>query len=146
MQILIPHWLIVAGGIGQMFTALIYPFVRHRVFNWYADIKNLSPLNQAIAKTYGYYIQGLNFGFGLMSVCLTGALQNGTPLAAAVTGLVAAYWVGKLATQFAYYPMYQIQKKPLFKLGEVGMNGLFVLFAVVYVGLFLGNVWHLANT
>ncbi|TAD91366.1 MAG: hypothetical protein EAY75_03640, partial [Bacteroidetes bacterium] len=81
MQPTIPHWLIIAGGIGQMFTALVYPFVRHRVFNWYADIQKLTPLNQAIAKTYGYYIQGLNFGFGLMSVCLTQTLQNGTALA-----------------------------------------------------------------
>ena len=61
----IPNWLIIAGGIGQIFTAAIYPYIRHRVFDWYNDIKKLKPLNQEIAKTYGRYIQGLNFSFGL---------------------------------------------------------------------------------
>jgi hypothetical protein len=60
--------LIVAGGIGQIFTALIYPYIRHRVFDWYTDVRKLKPLNQEIAKTYGRYIVGLNFGFGLMAV------------------------------------------------------------------------------
>jgi hypothetical protein len=88
----IPNWLIAAGGIGQIFTALVYPWVRHRVFNWYNDIRKLKPLNRAIAKTYGYYIQGLNFSFGLISILLTGHLKNGTALAAALTGIIAAYW------------------------------------------------------
>jgi hypothetical protein len=136
----IPNWLITAGGIGQIFTALVYPWVRHRVFNWYNDIRKLKPLNRAIAKTYGYYIQGLNFSFGLISILLTGHLKNGTALAAALTGIIAAYWTGKLITQFAYYPMYQIPKKIIFKAGEVLMNGLFILFAGVYGWLFIYNL------
>jgi hypothetical protein len=53
MKINIPNWLIILGGIGQMFTAIIYPYIRHVVFDWYNDIKKLKPLNQEIAKTYG---------------------------------------------------------------------------------------------
>ena len=67
MKPVIPNGLIVLGGIGQIFTALIYPYIRHHVFDWYNDIKKLKPLNQEIAKTYGRYIQGLNFSFGLIS-------------------------------------------------------------------------------
>ena len=140
MKFQIPHWLIIIGGAGQIFTALIYPYIRHRVFDWYNDIKQLKPLNQEIAKTYGRYIQGLNFAFGLLSILLVEDLQNGTRLATALTGLIAAYWTGKLITQFAYYPMYQIPKKAIFKMGEVAMNGLFTLFAGVYIWLFLKNV------
>lgn len=58
MKYQVPHWLIILGGIGQIFTALVYPFIRHRVFDWYNDIKKLKPLNREIAKTYGHYIQG----------------------------------------------------------------------------------------
>jgi hypothetical protein len=136
----IPNWLITAGGIGQIFTALVYPWVRHRVFDWYNDIRKLKPLNRAIAKTYGYYIQGLNFSFGFISILLAGHLKNGTALAASLTGIIAAYWTGKLITQFAYYPMYQIPKKIIFKAGEVLMNGLFLLFAGVYCWLFISNL------
>lgn len=140
MKMNIPDGLIIAGGIGQIFTALIYPFIRHRVFDWYNDIKKLKPLNQEIAKTYGYYIQGLNFSFGLIALLLTGDLKNQSGLALAITGLIAAYWIGKLATQVAYYPMYEIPKKWIYKAGEIGMNTLFILFAVVFTWLFVHNL------
>ena len=140
MKPVIPNWLIVLGGIGQIFTALIYPYIRHHVFDWYNDIKKLKPLNQEIAKTYGRYIQGLNFSFGLISIIFTSELKNATALAVALTGLIAAYWTGKLITQFAYYPMYQVPQKIIFKIGEIGMNTLFVLFAVVFIWLFITNL------
>lgn len=140
MNIQIPSWLIILGGCGQIFTALIYPYIRHKVFDWYNDVKQLKPLNQEIAKTYGRYIQGLNFSFGLIAILLTQELQNGTKLALALTGLISAYWVGKVATQIAYYPMYDIPKKIIFKYGGYGMNLLFVLFAVVFTLLFVKNI------
>lgn len=139
-MIQIPNWLIILSGCGQIFTALVYPYIRHRVFDWYNDMKKLKPLNQEIAKTYGRYIQGLNFSFGLIAILLTDELQNGTKLAAAITGLIAAYWVGKVATQIAYYPMYEVPKKMLFKVGGIGMNILFLLFAIVNTVLFINNL------
>ena len=140
MKIIIPNWLIILGAIGQMFTAIIYPYIRHVVFDWYNDIKKLKPLNQEIAKTYGRYIQGLNFSFGLISILFTSDLKNQTGLAVALTGLIAAYWTGKLITQFAYYPMYEIPKKRIFKIGEVLMNTMFVAFAVIFILLFVSNL------
>ena len=140
MKLEIPNWLIIMGGIGQMFTAIIYPYIRHVVFDWYNDIKKLKPLNQEIAKTYGRYIQGLNFSFGLISILFTGDLKNKTSLAVALTGLIAAYWTGKLITQFAYYPMYEIPKKCIFKIGEVLMNTMFVIFSLLFVLLFIYNL------
>ena len=140
MKIIIPNWLIIIGVIGQMFTAIIYPYIRHVVFDWYNDIKKLKPLNQEIAKTYGRYIQGLNFSFGLISILFTSDLKNETGLAVALTGLIAAYWTGKLITQFAYYPMSDIPKKRIFKIGEVLMNTMFVAFAVIFILLFVSNL------
>ena len=86
-----PNWLIITAGFGQIFTALIYPFVRHKVFDWYNDIKNLRPLNRQIAKTYGYYIQGLNFSFGLMSILMVEHLLRGGPIALGFSVIVAFY-------------------------------------------------------
>lgn len=140
MNFSIPNWLIILGGIGQIFTALIYPYIRHQVFDWYNDVQQLKPLNQEIAKTYGRYIQGLNFSFGLIAILLTNDIQNQSKLAVAITGLIAAYWVGKVATQIAYYPMYEIPKKLHFKIGGYFMNTLFVLFAVVFTLLFTNNL------
>ena len=110
MNIDIPIWLIMLLGGGQIFTALVYPYIRHKVFDWYNDVKQLKPLNQEIAKIYGRYIQGLNFSFGLIAILIPTDLKNGSHLAIALTGLIGAYWVGKVATQIAYYPMYDIPK------------------------------------
>ncbi len=143
MNIQIPNWLIILGGCGQIFTALIYPYIRHHVFDWYNDVKQLKPLNQEIAKTYGRYIQGLNFSFGLIAIIIPEELKNHSKLAIALTGLIAAYWVGKVATQIAYYPMYNIPKNRLFKIGSYGMNFLFTLFAIVYTLLVITNIFKL---
>lgn len=140
MKINIPNWLIILGGCGQIFTALIYPYIRHKVFDWYTDVQKLKPLNQEIAKTYGHYIQGLNFSFGLIAILIPSDLKNGTNLAIAITGLIAVYWVGKVATQIAYYPMYDIPTKFIFKWGGFGMNTLFVLFALIYSLLLIQNI------
>lgn len=140
IKINIPNWLIILGGLGMIFTAIIYPYIRHRVFDWYNDIKNLKPLNQEIAKTYGRYIQGLNFSFGLISILFTTELKNDTGLAVALTGLIAAYWTGKVITQFAYYPMYNIPKKKIFKIGEILMNIMFIAFSLIFILLFVSNL------
>lgn len=140
MSFTIPNWLIVLSGAGQIFTALIYPYIRHQVFDWYNDVKKLKPLNQEIAKTYGRYIQGLNFAFGTIAILFTEELKEQSALAVALTGLIAMYWVGKVATQIAYYPMYEIPKKMLFRVGGLGMNTLFVLFATVNALLFAHNI------
>ncbi|WP_396191243.1 hypothetical protein [Flavobacterium sp.] len=140
MNLTIPNWLIILSGIGQIFTALIYPYIRHQVFDWYNDVKQLKPLNQEIAKTYGRYIQGLNFSFGLIAILFTNELKEQSALAVALTGLIAAYWVGKVATQITYYPMYDIPKRKLFKIGSYFMNTLFVLFAVVNTLLLIHNL------
>jgi hypothetical protein len=140
MKYNIPNWLIIIAALGQIFTAIIYPYIRHVVFDWYNDIKKLKPLNQEIAKTYGRYIQGLNFSFGIISILLTKELKNHTELAIAFTGLIAAYWIGKVITQFMYYPMYQIPKKRIFKISEVLMNTLFISFASIFLLLFIFNI------
>ncbi len=140
MKLSVPNFPIIIAAIGQIFTAIIYPYIRHVVFDWYNDIKKLKPLNQEIAKTYGRYIQGLNFSFGLITLLLTNELKNGTGLAIAITGLIAAYWTGKVITQFAYYPMYEIPNKIIFKVGEVLMNTLFISFAVIFLLLFVMNI------
>jgi len=146
MKYNVPNWLIIIGGLGQIFTAIIYPYIRHSVFDWHTDIKQLKPLNQEIVKTYDRYIQGLNFSFGIIAILLVNELQNGTKLALAITVLISAYWVGKVVTQIAYYPMYQIPQKTIFKVGSYFMNILFVLFAVVYTWLFINNLLQVLNS
>lgn len=136
----LPNWLLAMAAAAQIFTAIIYPYVRRNVLNWYNDIRKLSPLNQAIAKTYGWYIQGLNFLFGLFCLLLSNELQNGSGLALAFSGLLAVYWTGRVVIQFAGYPMHTIAQQPLFQLGKILMNTLIIFLALVFLALFTGNL------
>jgi hypothetical protein len=67
-------------------------------------------------------------------------LKNETGLACALTGLIAAYWTGKVIIQFFYYPMYDIPKKLIFKVGGFFMNVLFAVFEIVFIWLFVNNL------
>ena len=136
----IPNWLIIAASCGMMLIAVLYPFIRYAVLDWYTDIRKLKPLNREIARTYGYYIQGLNFAFGLLSILFTNELKNESGLAVALSGLIAVYWTGRVITQFSYYPMHALPDKPGYKTGIILMNALIIFFAAVFVWLFVGNM------
>lgn len=139
MKILIPDWLIILAGLGQIFTALVYPVVRQKVLHWFEDLKNLNPLNEAIAKTYGYYIQSINFVFGLMSVLLVNELQNPSLLSFGVTLFIALYWIGRISIQLKSYPIQDLSGHKYYTIGTKGMNILISLFAVVYLLLAINN-------
>jgi hypothetical protein len=139
MNVILPNSIIIKSGIGQIFTALIYPYICHQVFDRNNDVKQLKPFNQEIAKTYGRYIQCLCFSFGLIAISIPDDSKNQSNLAIAFTGLTAAYWGEKVITQMAYYPMHDIPKRRLFKIGSYFLNVLLVLFAVENTLLFIYN-------
>lgn len=143
--ILLPNWLLVMAAAAQIGTAIIYPYVRRNVLNWYSDIRKLTPLNKAIAQTYGWYIQGLNFLFGLLCLLLLSELQNGSGLAVGLSGLLAAYWTGRVIIQVSGYPMHTIAKKPMFRLGKLMMNTVIVFLSVVFLALCTGNIYRYIN-
>ena len=41
---------------------------------------------------------------------------------------------------FACYPMYQLPKRKLFKIGGYLMNTMFVAFSLIFIGLFISNL------
>lgn len=57
-----------------------------------------------------------------------------------IAGGIGLVFTGKVITQFAYYPMYQIPEKTIFKIGEIGMNFLFISFALIFLLLFINNL------
>lgn len=140
MEANVPDWLIIAASIGMMATAILYPFVRNKVLNWYKDIRKLTPLNYQIAKTYGHYIQALNFLFGLMAILFTAELKSHSGLAVALSGLIAVYWTGRVITQFAYYPMQTLPANIVVKAGKISLNLAIIFFAFVFAWLFIGNL------
>jgi len=133
---LIKYALIIAG-VSQIIIAILYPFIRHKVLFWFEDLKNLKPLNQAIAKTYGYYIQAINFSMGLLSITLYGELIKPTPLSIAIIGFIALYWIGRISFQIKSYSFEEISAKKNYTLGIWALNLLIVSLASIYLFLFI---------
>ncbi|MEM7790360.1 MAG: hypothetical protein AAF546_03070 [Verrucomicrobiota bacterium] len=131
---------LIIAGFGQILTALLYPLIRRHALHWYEDLNHLTPLNREIAKTYGHYIQGLNFSFGLVTLLCLHELREGTALALALTMIIAVYWIGRVVVQMIGYPMEQIPQGFVFKAGTWCMNGLIVYLAVLYGFLVVINL------
>lgn len=125
-------FILILAGIGQIFTALVYPLVRYKVLLWFEDLKNLNPLNEAIAKTYGYYIQGINFSMGLLSITLYKSLLTPSALSIAIVLFMAIYWIGRISFQLKDYSFDGLSKNKNFKKGICGMNILITFLAITY--------------
>lgn len=121
------------SGIGQIFIALIYNWVRS-ILDWEADVARMEkPWNRQIVQTYSRYIQGLNFSFGLITLLFAEAFFQANSIATALAALLALYWAGRLVVALVYYNTEAITKsRPLFKVGALGFNLLFLFLAVTY--------------
>lgn len=137
MKISLLKILIIVAGVCQIFTALVYPLVRYRVLHWFEDLKNLTPLNQAIAKTYGFYIQGINLAMGLLSVFLVQELLTPSKLTIAITTFMAVYWIGRISFQLKDYNFSDLKLKRHYSKGIWAMNILIFYLAIIYTVAFI---------
>tara|TARA_R110002072_G_scaffold163357_2_gene315964 strand:+ start:48301 stop:48735 length:435 start_codon:yes stop_codon:yes gene_type:complete len=140
MNIQIPITFVILAGLGQMLTAIVYPYMRHNILYWFEDLKNLSPLNEAIAKTYGFYIQAINFSFGLLTILLAQELLIPGKLSAAITGFISIYWIGRITFQLQSYSFKMLENMKYYKLGIWSMNLLITYFALIYTLIFINNL------
>lgn len=124
--------LILLAGIGQLLlicASLAIP----RVLKWKEDTAKLRPLTRQVFWTYAVYIWSINLAFGLVSL-KPAWLLDGSPLAACVTGLMAAYWIGRVLIQFFYFDRTDAPSGLHVKLAEIALVGLFVYLSLTYAG------------
>lgn len=125
--------LLAFAGIGQIFIALVYDWVRV-ILGWEADIGRMEHVwNRQIARAYSRYIQGLNLSFGLITLFARAAFLEGNAVATALAALLAAYWGGRLILAVAVYDTRAVAgRRRLYRVGAWGFNALFAYLAAVY--------------
>ena len=125
------------AGIGQIFIALVYEWVR-RILGWDEDVgKMANRWNRQIAHTYSRYIQGINLSFGLISLLYAPAFFEGNAITNALALLIALYWAGRLFVALNYYDTkVVVERWWLYRVGGLGFNGLFAYLAIVYMATF----------
>ncbi len=134
-----PEWMITAAGVAQVLLA-IGSLAIPRVLRWSEQTAPLRPLIRQVFWTYAAYIWASNLSFGLISACLPQSLRDGTPLAAAVTGLITAWWAARIIIQFVYFERSDAPSGPMFTLGEITLVLLFFLLTLIYGAAMLANL------
>ncbi len=119
------------AGLGQLALA-VGSLALPRLLHWKDDTAKLRPLTRQVFWTYAGYIWVSNICFGLLSLCAPEWLLDGTPLARAVSGYIAAYWGARILVQFFYLDRSQAPPGAFYKLAEVALVGLFTFSTAVY--------------
>lgn len=117
-----------AGQLALAAASLAIP----RELGWWEETARLSPLTGRVFWLYAAYIWGFNVSFGLVSLFAPGWLLDPSPLAAAVSGFMAAYWGVRLIAQFAWLAPGARPPGARYRLAEAALVGLFVYLAGVY--------------
>lgn len=130
--------LILVAGIGQI-ALIIASLAIPRVLEWREETAKLRPLTRQVFWTYAIYIWCTNLAFGVVSLRPDWLLDD-QPLAACVTGFIAAYWTGRVLIQFFYFDRSDAPQGRHVKLAEIVLIALFSYLSLVYALATLVNL------
>ena len=123
--------LLILAGLGQLALA-VGSLALPRILRWGDDTAKLRPLTRQVFWTYAAYIWVTNICFGVVSTFAPELLLDRSPLARAVTGYIAVYWGSRLLVQFFYFDRSEAPPGAIYKVGEVGLVGLFIYLTAIY--------------
>jgi hypothetical protein len=124
------NWILLAG-VGQLVLALASLAIP-RVLRWREDVAKLRRLTRQVFWTYAAYIWFTNVAFGLVSVLAPESLLDGSTLARAVCGFIAAYWGARVLIQIFWFDRTDAPGGALVRVAEVALTLLFAALTVVY--------------
>jgi hypothetical protein len=131
--------LVQIAGCGQLLLAIASAAIPH-VLRWRTETAMLRPLLRQLFWVYAAYLFAFHLAFGLLSVLAPGSILDGSSLATAVSGFIAAYWGVRLVLQFAYLDRKDAPQGPWFRLAEAALVSLFVGLTLTYAAALAANL------
>lgn len=122
--------LIFISGLLHFATLLASATVPH-VLDWSGELRKLDKLTRQLIWVHGVFIVLTIIGFGVLTVCFSGALAGGTPLARGVCGFIALFWAARLLIQFFVFDAKPILKTAFLKIGYHALTVVFVYQTLV---------------
>lgn len=114
------------------FSLLVAGSLLPFVLDWRRDLKKLDRLSQQIVWAHGLFIVMVIIGFGTASLVLPNELAAGTPLARALCGFIALFWLARLVVQLFFFDAEPHLTHWFLRLGYRGLTGVFTYLAIVY--------------
>jgi len=134
--------LVYLAGLAQIALAL-GSLVVPGALKWRAELMKVQPMIKQLFWVYASYIFVINNCFGLISFFAPGDLTNGTTLATALTGFIAAYWISRVLIQFFYFDRTNFPKGTRYRIGEFILVTIFFFLSGVYCTAFYVNFMHI---
>lgn len=102
------------------------------MLRWAEETRKLNPLTHQVFWTYAGYICVSNLCFGLLTAFLPSSLIDGSPLATAVSGFIALWWLARVVIQFTYFDRSQAPSGVFFVVAEIALAVLFGVLMLTY--------------
>jgi hypothetical protein len=122
---------IFVGGVLHFGTLLASAAVP-QVLDWKAALGKLDRLSRQLVWVHGAFIVLVIVAFGVVSVLLPNELASGAPLARAVCGFIAFFWLVRLAVQFCVFDAKPYLHRTWLWLGYHGLTLVFAYHVIVY--------------
>jgi hypothetical protein len=119
------------GGVLHFGILIASALVPH-VLDWKAELQKLPRLLRQLVWVHGVFIVLTIVGFGTISILYADALAAGTPLARAVCGLIAVFWLLRLAVQFWVFDASPHLTSTFLRLGYHGLTLVFLYLGTIY--------------
>jgi hypothetical protein len=123
--------LIQLAGLAHLISlsAIIYAPIH---LGWHEALGRVSKLLRQMGQVYHYYTTGTIVAMGLVSLLCAPDLTSRTPLARAVCGYIALFWIVRLGVQIYYDFRPHVEERLWLKLGYHALSALFVAFGLLY--------------
>ena len=118
-----------AGVAHVISLAAILFAARH--LRWNQELARVPRLLKQMCDAYHAYTAATIIALGLVSLFLPWELSSGSPLARAVCGYTAVFWLARLVLQFVYDARAQLIT-PLLRLSYHALSLLFIAFIALY--------------
>lgn len=125
------------GGLLQL-GVLIASALVPRELNWRAQLRPLDPLLRQLIWVHGAFIVLVIAGFGTLCLVEAPELAAGSGLARAVSGLIAVFWLARLAIQFFVFDARPHLTNRLFAMGYHALTVVFAYLAIAFTLAALG--------
>jgi hypothetical protein len=102
------------------------------VLDWRRNLAALDALTRHIIWTHGGFVLMTIVGFGVVSLAFPHMLASGEPLARAVCGFIAAFWLVRLFVGFFLFDATPHLTSLQLKLGYHGLTVVFAFFVLCY--------------
>jgi hypothetical protein len=123
--------LLLVGGVFH-FVILIASALTPRVLDWRANLKTLHPFLRRLFWVYGSFIVLVIVSFGIVTMFHADQLASGAALPRSVCGIIAIFWLARLAVQFLIFDARPFLTTTFLRLGYHGLTLLFTALVFIY--------------